>query len=147
MTPEELAQFDKLWDRVTWLLKLQASNADQRLQLADRVAKNTQSVDRLTEGLLQIRQKLGEIYEQREYVRAALEHLNSQLTLLSKDVDHVERSTRETRRPRRVTPTAVKLFDRYRDAPRRVQVLILILISLVAAGGWLQSLIGRLVGH
>ena len=141
MTPEETEKFEKLWDRVTWLLKLQSSDAEQRLRLSERVAKNSESIDRLVDSLLLARQRLTEIYDQREDLRAGLEHVNKQLAVISKDIDDADRAARHN------TPAYIKVFDRFARAPTRVQIAITVIVVSLAIAGLLHTIVDTLAGH
>jgi hypothetical protein len=145
----DVERLDDLQDRVTLLLKMQASGADQRLQLADRVNRNTTAQDKLVDALLQLKQRLTEIYDQREFIRAGQEEILRKLAIISKDVDDVEKAAREATGAHKLheESTAIKIFDRFTAAPRRTQITLVILLAAIAAGGWLSAIFNQLFGE
>ena len=78
-------KIETLWSRVSWLLRLEASRADHVVQLTTAVDQTRQAIDRQTvsrdrqtEALMQCLQKLNDIHEQREHVRAGLDMLKGE---------------------------------------------------------------------
>ncbi len=134
-----------------------SARATQVLALAGKV-------ERANEIQLLVRQQLTEIHAERSETRYALEHIGRQLAVLSKDVDDVERATREiTGAHRLIEPEKT---DKQRDpwygrlllglanAPGRTQaffvVALLVLLGgavLIVMGGGVAAIVNALRGH
>ena len=70
--------FDKLWDRVTWLLKLESSRADHTLELTGAVESDRKSRDRLTEAVLLQQRTISEHDEKLGYIKGGVDALVAQ---------------------------------------------------------------------
>lgn len=114
--------------------------------LADRVLTLANANEHGTEAILLARQKLTEIYDQREYVRAGLDEVRREILSVSKDVEHVEKVTREATGAHPLVqiepdrPTAVKVIEAFAKLPRVTQVLIIIALLAAGIGGWVWKL-------
>lgn len=115
MTPEEtLSKIDSLmtrlerlstanektWERLDRLAALASAHADRQILVLNRVEKNTDSNNRVSEELAFVRRKISEHAEQREYIRAGLDSLrevvnthfavaNVKLDDVGGDLDHI----------------------------------------------------------
>lgn len=147
---------EKLWTRVSWLTRLEGSKADHVLTLSGAVEKDHLSRDRQTEALTLNTQKLTEITDQREFLRAGLEAVRGSVEGLhaaikvektvAKAIRHGIREA--TDRHRLLSPeelegggkvgVVARIISKFLDAPARSQVLLVMLVMLVffAIGGW-----------
>lgn len=141
------------------VMRFEAQRSDHVLQLAAAVAQEGASRDRQTEALLLTRQRLTEIYEQREFIRAGLDTLRGSVEALHSAIS-VEKAAKKAVKQavREVTGSfprmregeiedgvagrvgALTRFVRAVDrASTGTKILLLVLALLAAAcgGGWL----------
>lgn len=77
------------------LASVVSGSTDRQIVIADRLEKQIASTDRITDATLLVRQRLTEIYEQREYIRTGLDQLRSELAthfaLVKNELDDVDK--------------------------------------------------------
>lgn len=95
---------EKKWEKLDLLAALASAHADRQLLVLNRIEKNTDSNSRVSEQLTFLRQKLSESVDQREYIRAGLDQLrtdlathfavaNTKLDGVDKDLDHLRENS------------------------------------------------------
>lgn len=173
MTPEQEKQFEDLRERVlhlsvastrdseklTRITALLSRDADQKLEISERVRQNT-------DAQLAIRRELTELNGKYEGVPSALLHIERMLAIIAKDVDDAEKASlgaqnaalgigaivREvTGQYRTVAPEKPKeptawerMFDRFSSAPLRTQLIIFLTIVVLTLAGWTSAAITKL---
>lgn len=127
------------------LLDQLATNSKLTRHLADRTLILADSVNKNTEELLRTRQRLTEIYEQREYIRGGLDLVNQKLAVISKDVDDVEKVAREVSGIHKTKSTTkehavVGGLRAFGALPASTQVLVLVALVILGLSGWISKL-------
>lgn len=128
-----------LLSRFTWISSLLASSTNRQIVLIDRLEKSTTTGDKLTEAILGFRQKAADLYDQNEERRGeinlGLRGIDEKLAVLSKDVDDVERATREATGTHRIkkTPVAVSVLNTIIKVPTSGKIWLLVIAMSVLA--------------
>lgn len=136
MSPEDQKFLSELSGKIDRLLERLLTSTNQNLELVGRLHSYTRQSERVLEALYDIKQKLTEIWEQREFIRAGFNSLDTKLAVISKDVDDVERATREVREATgRHTlvendPWYSRVLLKLVDAPARTQAFFVVLLGL-----------------
>jgi hypothetical protein len=138
MTRDE--QLDRLANNCVLLVAELRNNSKQQ----ERVVESLHSA---TEAMLATKRVAAEALDNYETLahqgRLAITESNKLLAVISKDVDDVERVTREATGAHRLAAaddTKAGLVRTFGALPRFTQVLIAILFALLAASGWLHMI-------
>lgn len=150
---------EKVLDRLAWSGSLIASTADRHIVVVDRLEKTATAYDRNTDAQLLVRQRLTEIYEQREFIRAGLDALkggidglNAAISVEKKVEKAIRRGVREATDRHRLMSAdelesgggAVGAVTRFGakilDAPVSTKIFVagLVLVAAFAFGGWVM---------
>ncbi len=136
-----ITRIDNLLSRVDKSMELNRLLADRTLVLAN-------STNKLTEELLIVRQRLTEIYDQREHTRSGLDLIFQKLAVISKDVDDVEKVAREASGVHKVSTKehaivgSLRAFGTLRPLSQLIVGTVILLIALSGWFGWLIKMLG-----
>lgn len=87
---------EKMWEKLDRLAALASAHADRQLLVLNRIEKNTDSNNRVSDQLAFHRQKVTELTEQREFIRAGLDSLitviETKFAVVKNDLDEVDKN-------------------------------------------------------